>query len=253
MSSLAPVVALMDPTQNAPAEQRRRARLERNRRLAQAETQLSEAEARRFERLQARRDDPAQPRAVRDRAADELIALQRRLDLRRDQRWRDGALAETIDLAAATGAVVTRRADGGALRELGPGLGSLWTANRLTEAQMRAGKRYADDFDDAQGSIRSSLQDGISASGGKGAGGGLPPPLQAGVFELARARDKGLMGDPALIAICNDVCGRGLKLTDLARRHADARADRTHLAALEERLKCALNLLGRHYGIGRGG
>jgi hypothetical protein len=67
---------------------------------------------------------------------------------------------------------------------------------------------------------------------------------------LARARNRGLMGDPALIAICNDVCGRGLRLTDLARRHADARADRTHLAALEERLKCALNLLGRHYGIG---
>jgi hypothetical protein len=233
----------------AAAERRRRARLERNRRLAQAGAQVSDAEARRFERLQARRDDAAQPKAVRERAADELIALQRRLDLKRDQQWRDAALAETIELAAATGSVVTRRADGGAMRELGPGLGSLWTAKRLTEAQVRAGKRYADDFEDAQGSVRSSLQDGISASGGRGAGGGLPPPLQAGVFELARARDRGLMGDPALIAICNDVCGRGLKLTDLARRHADARADRTHLAALEERLKCALNLLARHYGI----
>jgi hypothetical protein len=252
MSTLAPSAAT-SPANNPIAEQRRRARLERNRRLAQAEPQVSEAEARRFERLQARRDDPAQPKAARERAADELIALQRRLDLKRDQHWRDGALAETIDLAAATGAVVTRRADGGALRELGPGLGVLWTANRLTEAQMRAGKRYAHDFEDAEGSIRSSLQDGISASGGKGAGGGLPPPLQAGVFELARARAKGLMGDPALIAICNDVCGRGLKLTDLARRHADARADRTHLAALEERLKCALNLLCRHYGIRGGG
>ncbi len=73
----------------------------------------------------------------------------------------------------------------------------------------------------------------MGASGGKGAGGGLPPPPKASLFDLVRARDKGLMGDPALIAICNDVCGRGLKLTDLARRHADARADRTHLAALE--------------------
>ncbi len=252
MSSLASG-ALPSPADPPMAEQRRRARLERNRRLAQAEPEVSQAEARRFERLQARRDDPAQSKPVRERAADELIALQRRLDLRRDQRWRDGALAETIELAAATGAVVTRRADGGALRELGPGLGSLWTAHRLTEAQVKAGKRYADDFADAEGSIRSSLQDGISASGGRGAGGGLPPPLQAGVFELARARGRGLMGDPALIAICNDVCGRGLKLTDLARRHADARADRTHLAALEERLKCALNLLARHYGIRGGG
>jgi hypothetical protein len=237
------------PAQDVHADQRR-ARLERNRRLAQAQPDVSDAEARRFERLQARRDDPAQPKAVRERAADELIALQRRLDLKRDQHWRDGALAETIELAAATGAVVTRRADGGAMRELGPGLGSLWTANRLTEAQVQAGKRYADTFEDAEGSIRSSLQDGVGARGGKGAGGGLPPPPKASLFDLARARDKGLMGDPALIAICNDVCGKGLKLTDLARRHADARADRTHLAALEERLKCALNLLCRHYGIG---
>jgi hypothetical protein len=243
--------ALSSPTPTA--DQRRRARLERNRRLAQAEPQVSDAEARRFERLQSRRDDPAQPKAVREKAADELIALQRRLDLKREQHWRDGALAETLELAAATGAVVTRRADGGALRELGPGLGVLWTTNRLTQAQAQAGKRYADDFEDAQGSIRSGLQDGLSASGGRGAGGGLPPPLQAGVFELARARGRGLMDDPALIAICNDVCGRGLKLTDLARRHADARADRTHLAALEERLKCALNLLVRHYGIRGGG
>jgi len=251
MSKLASV-AQTHPASTAIAEQRRRARLDRNRRLAQAEPEVSDAEARRFDRLQERRDDPGQPKAARERAADELIALQRRLDLKRDQHWRDGALAETIELAAATGAVVTRRADGGAMRELGPGLGTLWTANRLTQAQVRAGKRYADDFEDAEGSIRSSLQDGVSASGGRGAGGGLPPPLQAGVFELARARDKGLMGDPALIAVCNDVCGRGLKLTDLARRHADARADRSHLAALEERLKCALNLLCRHYGI-RGG
>jgi hypothetical protein len=242
------------PTRSAPnaiAEQRRRARLDRNRRLAQAEPEVSDAEARRFERLQARRDDPNQSKAARERAADELIALQRRLELKRDQHWRDSALAETIELAAATGAVVSRRADGGAMRELGPGLGTLWTANRLTEAQVRAGKRYADTFEDAEGSIRSSLQDGMSAGGGKG--GGLPPPPKASLFDLARARDKGLMGDPALIAICNDVCGRGLKLTDLARRHADARADRTHLAALEERLKCALNLLCRHYGIGEGG
>jgi hypothetical protein len=236
---------------NPIAEQRRRARLDRNRRLAQAEPEVSEAEARRFERLEARRDDPSQPKAIRERAADELIAFQRRLDLKRDQHWRDGALAETIELAAATGAVVTRRADGGALRELGTGLGTLWAANRLTEAQVCAGKRYADTFEDSEGSIRSSLQDGIGASGGKG--GGLPPPPKASLFDLARARDKGLMGDPALIAICNDVCGRGLKLTDLARRHADARADRTHLAALEERLKCALNLLCRHYGIRGGG
>jgi len=252
MSTLASV-APTHPASTAIAEQRRRARLDRNRRLAQAEPEVSDAEARRFDRLQARRDDPGQPKAARERAADELIALQRRLDLKRDQHWRDGALAETIELATATGAVVTRRADGGAMRELGPGLGTLWTANRLTQAQVRAGKRYADNFEDAEGSIRSSLQDGVSASGGKGAGGGLPPPLQAGVFELARARDKGLMGDPALIAVCNDVCGRGLKLTDLARRHADARADRSHLAALEERLKCALNLLCRHYGIRGGG
>jgi hypothetical protein len=252
MSHLASV-APASPAHTPLAEQRRRARLERNRRLAFGEPDVSEAEARRFDRLQARRDDPAQPKAVRERAADELIALQRRLDLKREQHWRDGALAETIELAAATGAVVTRRADGGAMRELGPGLGSLWTANRLTEAQAKAGKRYADNFEDAEGSIRSSLQDGVSASGGKGAGGGLPPPLHAGVFELARARDRGLMGDSALIAICNDVCGRGLKLTDLARRHADARADRSHLAALEERLKCALNLLSRHYGIRGGG
>ncbi len=245
-----------DPTrspQDALAEQRRRARLDRNRRQAQAEPQVSDVEARRFERLQARRDDPAQPKAARARAADELIALQRRLDLKRDRHWRDGALAETIALAAATGAVVTRRTDGGATRELGPGLGTLWTANRLTEAQMRAGKRYGDSFEDAQGSVRSSLQDGVGACGGGYAGGGLPPPLQAGVFELARARERGLMGDAALIAICNDVCGRGRKLTDLARRHADARADRSHLAALEERLKCALNLLCRHYGIRGGG
>jgi hypothetical protein len=250
MSTLASVA----PTSTAPnaiAEQRRRARLERNRRLAQAEPQVSDAEARRFERLQTRRDDPAQPKAIRERAADELIALQRRLDLKRDQHWRDGAVAETIELATATGAVVTRRADGGALRELGPGLGSLWTANRLTEAQAKAGKRYADTFEDAEGSIRSSLQDGVGASGGKGAG-GLPPAPKSSLFELARARTRGLMDDPALIAICNDVCGKGLKLTDLARRHADTRADRTHVAALEERLKCALNLLCRHYGI-RGG
>jgi len=243
MSTLASV-------QSAHPEQRRRARLDRNRRLAQAAPDVSDAEARRFERLQARRDDPTQPKAAREKAADELIAFQRRLDLKRDQHWRDGALAETIELAAATGAVVTRRADGGAVRELGPGLGSLWTAHRLTEAQVRAGKRYADTFEDAEGSIRSSLQDGVGARGGKGAGGGLPPPPKASLFDLARARDKGLMGDPALIAICNDVCGKGLKLTDLARRHADARADRTHLAALEERLKCALNLLCRHYGVG---
>jgi len=225
--------------------------LERNHRLAQAAPEVSDAEARRFERLQARRDDPAQPKPVREKAADELIALQRRLDLKRDARWRDGALAETIALAAATGAIVTRRADGGAMRELGPGLGALWTADRLTEAQAKAGKRYADDFEDAQGRVRSSLQDGLSASGGGGAG--LPPPVQAGLLELGRARTRALMGDAALIAICNDVCGRGLKLTDLARHHADARADRTHLAALEERLKCALNLLSRHYGIKGGG
>ena len=81
---------------------------------------MSEADARRFDRLQARRDDVAQPKAVRGRAADELIALQRRLDLKREQQWRDSALAETMELAAATGAVVTRRADGGAMRELGP-------------------------------------------------------------------------------------------------------------------------------------
>ncbi len=249
MSSSPSAAAMALP--NAAAEQRRRARLERNRRLAEAEPLLSEAEVRRFDRLAVRRDDPAQPKSVRERAADELIALQRRLDLKRDQRWRDGALAETIDLARATGAVVSRRADGGAMRELGPGLGVLWSTNRLTQAQAKAGKRYADDFEDAQGRVRSSLQDGLSASGG--GGGGLPPALQAGVFELARARTRGLMSDPALIAICNDVCGRGLKLTDLARRHADARADRTHLAALEERLKCALNLLSRHYGIGGGG
>jgi hypothetical protein len=234
---------------NLTADQRRRAKLERNRRLAQTAPEMSDADLRRFGRLQALRDDVDQTKAVRERAGDELLALQRRFDLKRDQHWRDGALAETIELAAATGAVVSRRSDGGAVRELGPGLGVLWTASRVSDAQAKAGKRYADDFEDAQGSIRSSLQDGIGASGGSG-GARSPPPLQAGAFELARARNRGLMGDPALIAICNDVCGRGLRLTDLARRHADARADRTHLAALEERLKCALNLLGRHYGIG---
>ncbi len=45
----------------------------------------------------------------------------------------EGALARAIVAAAelataTTGAVVRRRADGGAMRELGPGLGTLWTA-----------------------------------------------------------------------------------------------------------------------------
>ena len=52
-----------------------------------------------------------------------------------------------------------------------------------------------------------------------------------------------------MIKVCDDVCGRGLKVTELAPKHADGKADSRQAAVLEERLKCALNLLSLHYGL----
>ena len=230
------------------AADRKRAKLERNQAKAKLrpEPELSASDIRQFDKAVAKRADVRLTLTQRQRAASEVIAVEQRLKTKRELHWRDAAVGETVALAEAQGAVVRRRADGGAQRELGAGLGVLWTAKRLTVDQMQAGKRYGDDFAQAGASMRSCLDDS-SGSGAESAG--LPPRLQDATFELERARKRGLFGEQAMIKVCDDVCGRGLKVTELAPKHADGKADSRQAAVLEERLRCALNLLSLHYGL----
>lgn len=218
---------------SADKEARRRARLARNAAQARAEPTFTASELSAFDKADRRRADPLR----RDAADRAIAAIEARVEARREQHWRDQAIGETVALAEAAGAVVTRRADGGAVRELGPGLGWLMRKGRLAPDQLRAAKRYQDDHADAGASMRSCLDD-FGAPGGFS---GLPPPMTRATVALRAARDA--VRDPAMLAILDQVCGMGFKLTELAK------GDDREALVLEERLKCALNLLVWHYGV----
>lgn len=225
----------------------KRAKLEKNRKASEGYTAN---DLRDFDKLTTKRDNPRTTPQERSKAIDALAEIEARQGRRRDTAWADGAIGETISLAEEQGAVVTRRADGGAKRELGPGLGWLWTKGKITQAQVAAGKRYGDDFAEAGPSLKSCLND---SGGGRSENAGLPSALSASSFDLDKARSKGLHGMKHLIALCDDVCGQGYKLTELHDvrevKAGEMTVNSRKVEVLEERLKGALDLLVIHYKL----
>lgn len=116
------------------------------------------------------------------------------------------------------------------------GLDWLWSKGRLEGPQMKAGLRYGDDWRVGDVvSVKSCLGEG---GGGDGMG------AQERRYEAQRRLDRArkALGHPALIALCDQVCGEGRRLRSIARGN-DAEAGR-----LEAVFKIGLDLLAAHYG-----
>jgi hypothetical protein len=119
------------------------------------------------------------------------------------------------------------------------GLEWLLRKNRITLNQHRAGEHYGDDFARSEEPrYRSCLNDRI---------GGEPQAMQeskrAATARLAQARSRALQDHDGLVGLMDDVCGRGIRVRDIAK------GDDGEAARIEGQLKLGLDFLADHYGI----
>lgn len=174
----------------------------------------------------------------------QLLKEEGRAKARAEDRWIEDTRAETVRLAALRGEAIeaptARRGERRKPMRRKTGLEWLAAKGRLTRTQAEAGDRYGVDYrigDEV--SIRSILNDSV-----KGYCEGPAEFVGAAKVRLANARRRALQDHPALVSVCNAVCGVGLTLREFAGERRDA-------DVAETRLLVALDLLARHYGMVR--
>ncbi len=146
---------------------------------------------------------------------------------------------ETLALDEARGATFVRGAPHARL----DGLGWLARKGRLRARQSEAGRRYGDLYRRLylNGQYRTFLDDtprGFSELNPQEA-------RRDDQRRIERARRDALAGLKSLIGVVDQVCGEGLRVSELE-------TDDRQMLRLEERLSVALDLLAEHYGIGGG-
>jgi len=186
------------------------------------------------------RQGPSAPRVI---GANDNIATANDNQLRSEAK-RQAAAAATADAKAqyerliATG-VDARLAGSLVVAKRVGGLEWLLRKERITLVQHRAGEHYGDDFAKSEEpAYRSCLNDRV---------GGEPEPMQetkrAASERLLGARRWALQGHAGLIGLMDDVCGRGVRVRDIAK------GDDGEAVKIEAQVKLGLDFLASHYGI----
>lgn len=129
-------------------------------------------------------------------------------------------------------------------REYSGGLWWLYSRGKITKYQADAGKLYGDCYERSKGLIRSqlngSVRSGILVNFGK--------ENSLAVFAL-EGPIIALKKQFKLISLCNNVCGEGYRIRDLASNHQTGKVDRTRAITLEAQLSIALDILAVHFGL----
>jgi hypothetical protein len=174
----------------------------------------------------------------------ELLKEEARARARAEDQWIEDGRAETVRLASLRGETIEgptmRRGERRKPMRRKTGLEWLAAKGRLTRTQREAGDRYGVDYRIAEEvSIRSALNDSVV-----GYSEGPTEFVGAAKVRLGNARQHALHDHPALVSVCNAVCGMGFTLREFAGERRDA-------DVAETRLLVALDLLATHYGMTR--
>lgn len=209
---------------------------------------LTDAELKELHRIERARM-AASTRTQQSAVGDRAVALQKRVEVRREEDWRSYTRIETKALAEGRGEAVEEGAQGQIIRK--HVLERLKEARVITPEEAAAGAKYGLTWQRlyANGLIRSNLAE-------SGGGSSELDPLDARIKDLVsltRARglhedmhgrivDEGLRGDARLIKLCDDICGRGLTLREAI--GSDTRKRRRFRILLKQ----ALGQLALYYG-----